>query len=379
MLLVVLAIALVGGGWLALGRIDPLLALPGIGWAAASLALLHPSPDRRVASYAALVLLLLLGVACGLLANRLPTMQLLVTGFGSWVAVAVAVGAWSFLKDRLAPGWRRIAVAAVMTVSLGLLVQALAWPAVRWMYEPATTGNRSLVVDVLTSLPLHRQDDQGHQMTGLQLPDAPFLLALRHHAAVRLTDSVPADGSRNSPLLLLAHPHAVPPAQLVATDALVRSGGSVLILADGLLSWPQPYPLGDPRNPPVTSMLGPLLDHWGLRLDAPADLGVRSISVHDMGKKLTMVSPGRLHSVGEECRILHGGLMADCRIGRGRALVVADADLLDERNWQPFLPADGQGTEASWSNSNPHWLLARLDNLAGVTRRPALARPVWVR
>jgi hypothetical protein len=125
-------------------------------------------------------------------------------------------------------------------------------------------------------------------------------------------------------------------------------------------------------------MLGPLLDHWGVRLDAPQGLAVRTVSIHDMGYKVAMVSPGRLHSASSQCQLVHGGLMADCRIGQGRALIVADADLLDDRNWLPSAPVDGHGTEANWSNSNPLWLLARLDKLAGVARGPALARPVWV-
>ncbi|MBX9727885.1 MAG: hypothetical protein K2X31_03155, partial [Sphingopyxis sp.] len=39
---VLLIIAALGGGWLALGRVDPLLAVPGAGWAAMVGALVSP-------------------------------------------------------------------------------------------------------------------------------------------------------------------------------------------------------------------------------------------------------------------------------------------------------------------------------------------------
>jgi hypothetical protein len=41
---------------------------------------------------------------------------------------------------------------------------------------------------------------------------------------------------------------------------------------------------------------------------------------------VTTVSPG---SLSGGCEIGDGGLVAHCRIGKGRATVVADADLLD--------------------------------------------------
>ncbi|QJQ33312.1 hypothetical protein GV829_13415 [Sphingomonas lacunae] len=378
MVVAVVAIAVVGGGWLTLGRVDPLLALPGMGWAASILVLLHPRADRTIASVATLLLLLIFAVTCSLLANRLPMVQLLLTGFGSWIAVTTALFLWTRLRRITAKGWGRRAAAAVMAIGLGVLVQWLSWPAVQWMYDPARVGDRSLSVDVLTALPLQSPAGLTDQLAGMAAPDAPVLLSLRQHANVRLIDRVAADRSPAGPLLLLAHPRALPPDQLVAIDAWIRNGGGAVILADGLLSWAPERPIGDPANPPLTSMLGPLLAHWGLELDAPSGLQERHLSVQDMGHKVTMVSPGQLRRVRGGCRVIHQGKMADCRIGQGRAIIVADADLLNQASWLPAVPGDGHGTEANWSASNPHWLLARLDNLAGVSRRPALARPVWV-
>ena len=40
-------------------------------------------------------------------------------------------------------------------------------------------------------------------------------------------------------------------------------------------------------------------------------------------------SPGTLVASGRLCRIEPGGLAATCRIGRGRATIIADADFID--------------------------------------------------
>src|SRR3546814_16061504 len=44
-------------------------------------------------------------------------------------------------------------------------------------------------------------------------------------------------------------------------------------------------------------------------------------------------SPGKLRSRTSDCTISMNGLMADCAIGKGRALVLADADLLRDASW----------------------------------------------
>ena len=67
-----------------------------------------------------------------------------------------------------------------------------------------------------------------------------------------------------------------------------------------------------------------LLQHWGVRLDGPDRRGpqVRRL----VGKEILTVSPGYLKG---GCEIAGDGLVAHCRVGQGRATIVADADLLD--------------------------------------------------
>ena len=67
-----------------------------------------------------------------------------------------------------------------------------------------------------------------------------------------------------------------------------------------------------------------LLAHWGLRLEAAEVRGAASRML--AGIEVATASPGSLTG---DCRISKDRLVAECAIGRGRALVVADADLLN--------------------------------------------------
>jgi hypothetical protein len=106
-------------------------------------------------------------------------------------------------------------------------------------------------------------------------------------------------------LLLMAHPRAQPAEALVELDQWVRRGGHVLLLADPRLDWPSERPLGDLLRPPPMFADTGLLNHWGLAL---SDAGLASSGA---------------------CAIADQGLIAHCRIGRGSATVIADADFIN--------------------------------------------------
>ena len=125
-------------------------------------------------------------------------------------------------------------------------------------------------------------------------------------------------------ILLMAQPLAQPAEDLVALDDWVRRGGRVLLLADPLLEWPSKRPLGDPLRPPAMFMDTGLLAHWGLRLDAPDEPGPELARMG--GYEIMTLSRGKLFG---SCAISEDRLVAHCRVGRGQATVVADADLLD--------------------------------------------------
>jgi hypothetical protein len=147
-------------------------------------------------------------------------------------------------------------------------------------------------------------------------------------------------------LLLMAHPLAQPAEDLVALDDWVRGGGRVLLLADPMLEWPSKRPLGDPLRPPPMFMDTGLLSHWGLKLDAPEE---RRPAMRNLGGfDIMTMSPGALSGT---CSISLDRLVAHCRVGKGEATIVADAD---------FLNSDRLGSRAS---HNLDGLLAELASL----------------
>lgn len=172
---------------------------------------------------------------------------------------------------------------------------------------------------LITSLPLLFSEDFSLQQVG-----SPALKALeRRYRVEPISVTDPPELAQGS-LLLMAHPLAQPAEDLVALDQWVRRGGRVLLLADPMLEWPSERPLGDPLRPPPMFMDTGLLAHWGLRLDLPAERGARKQRLG--GYDVTTLSPGLLYG---PCRVSADRLVAHCRIGKGRATVVADADLLD--------------------------------------------------
>ena len=125
-------------------------------------------------------------------------------------------------------------------------------------------------------------------------------------------------------LLLMAQPAAQPAEDLVELDRWVRAGGRVLLLADPMLEWPSERPLGDPlRSAPMFADTG-LLAHWGLRLDAPDARGTAERQLG--GFKIMTDSSGLLSGT---CEVSADKLVARCRVGKGKATIVADADFLD--------------------------------------------------
>lgn len=175
------------------------------------------------------------------------------------------------------------------------------------------------VLLLLTSLPIMFAED-----FSLDPQASPALDALRkRYRVIPISVTGPADLAKGR-LLLMAQPLAQPAEDLVALDAWVRRGGRVLLLADPLLEWPSKRPLGDPLRPPPMFADTGLLAHWGLQLAAPDAWGDSRVQLG--GYKIMTASPGALSG---RCETSGDGFVAHCRIGRGRATIVADADLLD--------------------------------------------------
>ena len=184
-------------------------------------------------------------------------------------------------------------------------------------HEPADTLPP---LALLTGLPLAF----GEGFT-LDAPTHPVMARLERQYRVELIDGPEQLGRIG--LLLAAQPRALTAERLVALDGWVRGGGRLLLLADPQLGWPTDLPLGDPQRPPYQYPDTGLLGHWGLRLDRP-DLPLADGSLALAGRVVASRSPGTLHRTGGNCRIAPDRHVASCGLGKGRAIVVADADFL---------------------------------------------------
>lgn len=157
--------------------------------------------------------------------------------------------------------------------------------------------------------------------------------ALQNLGEVRALNTLSADPPplAGLALLVMAQPRVLSPSENVALDDWVRRGGRVLLFADPMLTSDSRFSLGDKRRPQDVALLSPILARWGLRLefDDRQPAGPRAIPL--IGEELPVNLTGRLASTGTDgrCRILAEGIAALCRIGTGRALVVADAALFE--------------------------------------------------
>lgn len=368
-----LAIAMIGGGWWVLGRVDPVIAIPGVGWASFALTVIH-----RAAS--PLRLALLAALASGLIVILAAVVQVGAFDYAQapllLACAALIAAAFGAVRRDLT---RRGATRFIMVLCGIAASVVLANGAPRLcdpLYTSAAPDQPARIV-LVSSLPLSAPvADIGAAVRNDALPHAAMRW-LTHRYVVDRRDVVTPEIAASGRVLVLAHPAALPPASLVSIDGWVRRGGRALILADALSSWPPPYPLGDARNPPITSLLSPLLSHWGLQLDAPVGLAEAPATVRAGRHRLTLFSPGTLANIPAaeaRCTVHRHGHIADCTIGRGRAVIVADADWLDAAHWA----AAGTSPQA-WHSGNMLWLTEQIDALAGLAGsgpKPWLS-PMW--
>lgn len=363
---------LVSGGTLATGQADP------VRWAfaqGATMAVLVSLAHRAFRAWK--VPLLAFGLSgaivatfllCGLAGQYWPWASAFWLALICILVMAVANGLWAV---RVAgwPRWAGLASAAAL----------LALVPIRARHEapPATAEAARPRLAVMTALPLFWAEG-GDPAALLGAGQAPALRALaRHYRLIPLDHLDPAVLSAQ-PMLLLAQPRLLAPAELVALDAWVRGGGRAVMLADPLLRWPGVLPPGDRRRAPVTSLLDPLLAHWGLRLEPvmPGREGIERRFLAD-GRLLTLAAASRFGGDAPGCRFVEQGLMALCHIGQGQVRLIADADLIDDRLWlaDPARPIARESQAADTMALLADWLAAPLGGNGKDAGRPLN----WVR
>lgn len=249
------------------------------------------------------------------------------------------------------------------------------------LIDPATLANRlgtrndapsvrpPLVL--LTGLPIiWGEGDIGATLSGERRPSQSYRWLDRDYA-LSVIDRIDAATLNGRKLMMLAQPRALAPEELAALDAWVRAGGRALILTDPSLHWPSRYHFADPRAPPAISLLDPLLDHWGLRLDLitlgrQVRVSMVPFAVGADQWNLTVAAPGRFVVTGGACGLEKEGLVARCAIGSGKALLIADADLMADPLWGC---ADAEGRSlADCRSGNAAVIGTLLDQLSGISR-----------
>ena len=174
---------------------------------------------------------------------------------------------------------------------------------------------------LLTSLPLVFGESFGLDSGGSA---ALTRLEQRYNVVpIGVADAASLSGQR---LLLMAHPRAQPAEALVELDHWVRGGGRLLLLADPMLDWHSERPLGDRLRPPPAFADTGLLAHWGLRLERAGGATGRRLGNGEPDHCRLLAGPAGRASAAHAGR---AGFVARCRIGKGAATVIADADFLN--------------------------------------------------
>lgn len=198
---------------------------------------------------------------------------------------------------------------------------------------------------LMSSIPLQWGDANfGDVARGEARPSSLFA-RLSANNEISMIDDFQQLGKPGAVPLLLVQPRALAPRELVELDGWIRKGGTAIIFADPALDWPSDLPLGDQRRPLFTSLLTPMFRHWGLELAlpvsakaAPDEVAVGNYRVSPESAGIWMVSRGK---PAAQCRISADQFVALCKVGGGRALLVADADLLYDDRWTGSVMASG--------------------------------------
>jgi hypothetical protein len=360
------------------GRAEALLFFALRPWLllAAALFVARLTLRRRIAFYGAALLLASISQSLFLVAlgaaNPVPEAA---RGLFAGAALILPVDLLIQLGRRFL-GRAGVALAAAAAVMLFLLPGALR------PYESLVMGGRGYAeapekpdLMLLSALPLVWGElgplDQSSQ-------PAEVYQALQREFTIRPLDRLDRLSLAGGRLLLVAQPRALAPAEFVALDDWIRGGGRALILADPLLLWPSELPLGDIRRPPAIGLLAPILDHWGLRIDPPAELRAvaEMLETKDVRRRLVMFAPGRLEPASRQCSVAAAGVLADYRLGKGRAIVLSDADMLHDRMWMGLA---GAGSERHTRISdNPLIVADQLDALLGRQRERLAGSVQWL-
>ncbi|HEX4873825.1 MAG TPA: hypothetical protein VFV06_02900 [Sphingorhabdus sp.] len=243
-----------------------------------------------------------------------------------------------------------------------LLIGLLAGIAAFWYWRaPSHPMDRQPLV-LMSSIDLIWGEAEFGEIARGEGKSDPLFERLNRGRKIVAADNVAQLQATKAKVAMLVQPRPFAPEDLVRIDKWVRAGGRLLFFADPALQWPSNLPTGDPARPLFTSMHSPLFTHWGVELVLPIDADASSAEVEiNLGnRQIRSLSPGQWQSLPSgtgSCRLAQGGFVAECRPGKGQAILVADADLLYSGLWQSALPGSDSSSNIDWTEQ----LLARLE------------------
>lgn len=223
-----------------------------------------------------------------------------------------------------------------------LLALAIAGIAI-WSLLPLRQVERQ-PLGLVTSLPIYWAE--GGDIATIIGDDAEMpwqrrLLEDRYHLvpldSLAPMPSTVGDQAATAPLtqidrLLIAQPRGLSPADNVALDEWVRGGGRLLYILDPMLTGDYAAPLGDPRNPVFAALIPPVFKRWGLSVQFDERQPLEPVEVETGTVTIPVMMAGQLlqlHSGDNHCQLEGKGILAECRIGKGKVTVLADAFLLE--------------------------------------------------
>lgn len=232
------------------------------------------------------------------------------------------------------------------------LLAALVAAGALWAWQQAARPVDRPRLGLMTSLPIYWPE--GADMVAMiegegELPWVRQALEESYAITPLDTLSPSGDGGTASvdPLagidrLLIAQPRGLSPQDNVALDNWVRAGGRLLLVIDPMLTGQYAVPLGDPRHPQSVGLIPPVVVRWGLHINfderQPLEPRLESYGEGEVPVLLSgeaiLVQPGpdadeEAQAARGDCRVLGDGVAAACKVGKGRVMLLADANLLE--------------------------------------------------
>lgn len=219
-----------------------------------------------------------------------------------------------------------------MLAAAGAAVALIAGIAI-WALPDASSDQTKPELGLFTSLPIYwaESDSITETLDGSGPPHWARTALEADHRLVPL-DTLSTEGLGRLDRVIMAQPRPLAPAENVALDDWVRGGGRLLLLADPMLTEHSRFMVGDKRRPHDVALLSPILRRWGLELQFDEDQPEAERSVRFGGEAIPIQLAGEFQIIAAgapaDCAIESDSLIARCRIGKGVALVVADAAVL---------------------------------------------------